>query len=199
VIGFSDHLAAEFAPYAALSDQQLKQLEEHYKLLLKWNEKMNLTRIESLDDAVRFHYCESLFLAKSLPPAPLRIVDVGSGAGFPGIPVAVFRPDCTVDLVESHQRKAVFLRQASSGLLNGRVLAQRAEDCRSDYDWMIARAVRPEQVLSYRLAPNVGILMSGRDATELEGATDLLKLPWGEDRALVVFHVEQPKEEHGKI
>ena len=189
MIGFSDYLAAEFAPYAALSPAQLKQLEEHYRLLLRWNEKMNLTRIESVEDAVRLHYCESLFLAKSLPPGPLRIVDVGSGAGFPGIPVAVFRPDCAVDLVESHQRKAVFLRQATSSLLNGKVLAQRAEDCRCDYDWMIARAVRPEQVLTYRLAPNASILMSGRDATELEGASRLLKLPWGEDRAIVTFQV----------
>ena len=190
---FSELLAAEFAPYATLLGEQLLRLDEHYKLLLRWNEKMNLTRIENVEDAVKFHYCESLFLAKSLPPSALRIVDVGSGAGFPGIPVAVFRSDCTVDLVESHQRKAVFLRQASDSLANVKVQAGRAEDCHSGYDWVIARAVRPDHVLSYGLASNAGILMSGKDAAELEGAASILRLPWGEDRVLIVFHVEHDK------
>jgi 16S rRNA (guanine(527)-N(7))-methyltransferase RsmG len=192
---FSEDLAAEFAPYGILSEEQLKRLKEHYEMLLRWNERMNLTRIESVEDAVRFHYGESLFLAKSLPPEPLRIVDVGSGAGFPGIPVAVFRPDCTVDLVESHQRKAVFLRRASSDLGNVKVLAQRAEVCQRDYDWMVARAVRADQVLSYRLAPRAGILMSGGDANGSEGVMRIQHVPWGENRVLVEFHVEHDKEE----
>jgi 16S rRNA (guanine(527)-N(7))-methyltransferase RsmG len=193
VIGFSELLAAQFAPYAALSIEQLRQLEEHYKLLLRWNEKMNLTRIETVEDAVRFHYCESLFLAKSLPPGPLRIVDVGSGAGFPGIPVAVLRPDCTVDLVESHQRKAVFLRQVSSGLGNVKVVANRAESCSHDYDWVISRAVRIDQVLSLGLAPETSILMSTSDGTELSDATKLHRLPWGTNRFIAEFHVEHDK------
>ena len=170
-------LELEFSPYGTLSGDQLTLLEQHYQLLLRWNQKINLTRINSLRDAVRYHYCESLYLAQYLPKRPLRIIDIGSGAGFPGIPVAVYRPDCEVDLVESHQRKAVFLREAVRNLPNVRILAMRAEQLAGGYDWMISRAVRPENVLKLNLAPNVAVL-------GIEGD----KLPWGETRAL--FHVE---------
>jgi 16S rRNA (guanine527-N7)-methyltransferase len=174
---FKSLLGLEFSPYGALTGNQLNLLEQHYQLLLRWNQKMNLTRITSVIDAVRYHYCESLYLARSLPEAALRIVDIGSGAGFPGIPVAIYRPDCVVHLVESHQRKAVFLSEATRNLPNARVLAVRSEDLTETYDWMISRAVRPDEVLKLNLAPNIAVLGT-------EGA----KLPWGESRA--VFHVK---------
>src|SRR5581483_9324513 len=96
--------------------------------MVRWNKTLNLTRVESLEQAVERHYAESLFLAAHLPVGALRIVDVGSGPGFPGFPVAVVRGDCAVTLVESHQRKAVFLREASRPLENVEVVAKRAED-----------------------------------------------------------------------
>src|SRR5579872_6064792 len=119
---FRDLLLVEFRPYAELSGKQLDQLEEHYKLLLRWNERLNLTRIEGVLDSVRFHYCESLYLGLKLPSGPLRVGDVGSGAGFPGIPIAILRPDLDITLIESHKRKSVFLREAVRGLSNARVL-----------------------------------------------------------------------------
>jgi 16S rRNA (guanine527-N7)-methyltransferase len=170
---FKSLLGLEFSPYGVLTPQQLTLLEEHYRLLLRWNQKINLTRITSLQDAVRYHYCESLYLATRLPQDALRIVDVGSGAGFPGIPVAIYRSDCAVDLVESHQRKAVFLREAARKLTNVRVLAQRAETVIDSYDWTISRAVRPEDILKLNSAPHVAVL-------GVEGDN----LPWGERRAL---------------
>jgi|SRR5579872_6179465 len=170
---FKSLLAAEFSPYGAISPQQLNLLEEHYHLLLRWNQKINLTRITSLQDAVRYHYCESLYLAMRLPEGPLRIVDIGSGGGFPGIPVAIYRSESAVDLVESNQRKAVFLGEATRGLTNVRVLARRAEEVIDSYDWMISRAVRPRDVLSLNFAPRVAVL-----------GTEGQRLPWGEKRAL---------------
>lgn len=170
---FKSLLALDFSAYGVLTPQQLTLLEEHYRLLLLWNRKMNLTRITSLQDAVWYHYCESLYLATRLPAGVLRIIDVGSGAGFPGIPVAIYRPECAVDLVESHQRKAVFLREAARKLTNVRVLARRAEAVTDSYDWTISRAVRPEDVLKLNLAANVAVL-------GVEGEN----LPWGEKRAL---------------
>ena len=107
-------------------------LEAHYRLLLLWNRTLNLSAITGLEEAVERHYCESLFLGAHLPPGSLAIVDIGSGAGFPGLPVAVLRPECSVTLIESHQRKAVFLREASRGLPGVRVVAKRAEDVRAD-------------------------------------------------------------------
>jgi 16S rRNA (guanine527-N7)-methyltransferase len=170
---FKALLALEFSPYGELAPQQLALLEEHYQLLLRWNQKMNLTRIASLQDAVHFHYCESLYLAMRLPDGPLRIVDVGSGAGFPGVPVAIYRPDCAIDLVESNQRKAVFLDEAARKLTNVRVLARRAETVTDSYDWTISRAVRPQDVLKLNLSPHLALLGAEGEA-----------LPWGEKRAL---------------
>lgn len=172
---FKSLLSLEFSPYGTLRPQQLELLEKHYHLLLRWNLKINLTRITNVQDAVRYHYCESLYLAKRLPKGPLRIIDIGSGAGFPGIAVAIYRPDCTLDLVESHQRKAVFLREAARELTNVRVLAARAETVTDSYDWTISRAVRPQDVLQLTLSPRAAILGTEGDS-----------LPWGENRALFI-------------
>src|ERR1700733_694480 len=149
---FKELLSAEFQAYASLSDIQLDQLAAHYEALTRWNERLNLTRIRDLADSVRFHYCESLFLARSLPLGSHRIVDVGSGGGFPGIPVAIFRPDCDVTLVESHQRKSVFLREAARGLSNVRVISSRAEEVQERFDWLISRAVAPSDIFLLGLA-----------------------------------------------
>lgn len=178
-------LASEFAPIGSLTEYQLDLLEQHYRLLCKWNERINLTRIRSVREAVQFHYCESLFLAHWLPKGKLRIADLGSGAGFPGIPVAVLRPDCTLDLIESHQRKAVFLREACRKLPNVNVVSTRAKQCTDRYDWMISRAVRVEDLLKLKLASRLALLIGAADAKGLEA----LKVPWGKRRVLA-FHVE---------
>lgn len=172
-------LAAEFRPYAELAPPQLEVLERHYNLLLRWNQRLNLTRIENLEDAVKLHYCESLFLGLQLPKGPLTIADLGSGAGFPGLPVAVLRPDLQVSLIESHQRKAVFLREASLELKNVQVLAMRAEDCRERFDWVLSRAVSPADVLSCGLAPNSALLVAANNAP---ADSEVIRLPWGDER-----------------
>jgi len=183
---FKELLAREFAPYCVLSDLQLGQLENHYQLLTRWNERLNLTRITDVSQSVQFHYCESLFLARFLPPGRQRIVDVGSGGGFPGIPVAIFRPDCEVVLVEAHLRKSVFLREASRELKNVRVVPKRGEEVDERFDWMISRAVAPSEVLRLGSAKSVALLIGEGDAAKLDGATE--PIPWGNRR--VMFHVE---------
>ena len=190
-MGFKELLAAEFAPFGNLTGDQLDTLERHYKLLVHWNRRMNLTRIEKLEDAVRLHYCESLFVATKLPPGTLRIADIGSGAGFPGIPLAVLRPESSVDLVESHQRKAVFLREAMSGLKNVRVISDRAESVEAEYDWTVSRAVTPSEVLSLAIAPKVAILMSANDLDSLgHKSISVESVPWTAGHVLAMFHVE---------
>lgn len=184
---FRKLLAAEFAQYCELSEMHLSQLEEHYAALSRWNQRLNLTRILSLTEAIQFHYCESLFLGRFLPEGSHRIVDVGSGGGFPGIPVAILRPECEVTLVESHQRKSVFLREASRQLKNVRVVSQRAEDVKSRYDWLISRAVAPSDIMNLHLAGSMALLIGEDDASKLSGAS--IPVPWGNHR--VLFHVEQ--------
>jgi 16S rRNA (guanine527-N7)-methyltransferase len=187
---FRELLVREFAPSGALSSEQLDALEKHYELLMRWNSRINLTRIRKLDEMVRFHYCESLFLASRLPPGPFRVVDIGSGAGFPGFPLAVYRRDLRVTLLESHRRKAVFLSQASEGIGNITVSPTRAEECKERYDWIAARAVAPSEVLSFELAPNYALLIGADDLTALPQPRTVEKIPWGSHRLLVMFHVE---------
>jgi 16S rRNA (guanine527-N7)-methyltransferase len=183
---FRKLLFAEFRSFAKLSDDQLDRFEQHYNLLVRWNQRLNLTRIADVSDAVRFHYCESLYLGLKLPSGPLRIADVGSGAGFRGIPVAVLRPELQVVLIEAHQRKAVFLREAVREVRNARVLSFRAGEVGEvgeRFDWVVSRAVSPKEVLATHLAPNYALLVGSKDAPV---RSEILRSPWGEDRILAV-------------
>jgi 16S rRNA (guanine527-N7)-methyltransferase len=178
---FRELLANEFAQCGRLSDLQLAQMEAHFLQLERWNSKINLTRILRLADVVRLHYCESLFLGTILPEGSPRVADIGSGAGFPGIPLAILRPECQVVLIESHQRKAVFLREASQGLRNVRVIASRAEQVQETFDWLVSRAVSPKEVLSLKLAGNIALLVGTEDADALIG-WKIIPIPWGRNR-----------------
>lgn len=180
---FREMLAKEFAPYGTLSEAQLDSAAIHYELLKKWNARMNLTRIESLDEVVKLHYCESFFLGAWLPKEPANVVDVGSGAGFPGIPVSMIRPDLNVTLLESNTRKCVFLREASRGLENVRVLNVRAHQCKERFDWVISRAVKPGEVIESHLGPKLALLLASKDAPP---EWNVIHLPWGSERVLVV-------------
>jgi 16S rRNA (guanine(527)-N(7))-methyltransferase RsmG len=183
---FRDLLFQEFLPYKHLSAAELELLERHYLLLQHWNRTLNLTRIIDPFESVKLNYCESLFLGIKLPPGPLRVADVGSGAGFPGIPIAIVRPDLTVTLIESHQRKAVFLRESSVGIPNLRVLPIRAEKCSERFDWVVSRAVSQKSLLSLNLASNMAFLQTSRTRSH-----DLISSPWG--RYIRMFHVEHSR------
>ena len=185
---FADVLRQRLAGVVELSPGQMEALGAHYQLLLRWNRTLNLTSIKKMEEAVERHYCESLFLGTHLPQGPLRIADIGSGAGFPGFPVAVLRPDCSVTLIESHQRKAVFLREACRKLPNVRVLARRAEDVDEQFDWAISRAVSYEDLGSFlkKLAASVDLLTGGEAPPEGIGFVwqPAVRVPWGEQRFL---------------
>ena len=182
---FSDLLSQRFPDLEA---GKIAVLEAHWELLRLWNKKLNLTTINDLEAAVERHYGESLFLGSHLPPGALQIADIGSGPGFPGFPVAVLRPDCTVTLIESHQRKAVFLREASRKLPNVRVAAKRAEEVPGAFDVAISRAVSYEGLEGclHRLALRA-MLLTGQEAPpdSLEFVWERpVPLPWGERRFL---------------
>lgn len=176
-----------FADFALTAAQEAA-LEANLDLLMRWNQKLNLTAIRNREEAIERHYCESLFLGARLPAGKLRIADVGSGAGFPGFPVAVLRPECSVTLIESHQRKAVFLREASRGMPNVRVLAKRAEDVDGTFDWVVSRAVSYADLASFlkKLAPNADLLTGAEVPPENLGFEweDAVALPWGTQRFL---------------
>jgi 16S rRNA (guanine527-N7)-methyltransferase len=170
-------------PVVPISDEQIERLEQHFALMLKWNARINLTRVTDPVEAATRHYGESLFLAARLTSG--KVLDIGSGAGFPGIPAAIVRSDCEFHLIDSNQRKAVFLREASRDLPNVRVSAQRAEDIRDRYDWAISRAVAPADIAALNLSSHLGLLIGEDDAGTREGF-ELTLLPWGERRVLTV-------------
>jgi len=183
---FSDLLTATLAGIAVLDSAQLSRLEAHYRLLKRWNERMNLTSIRTLEEAVVRHYAESVFLA-TLLSAGSDILDFGSGAGFPGFPMAVFRPDWRLTLLESNQRKAVFLREATRSSPNITVLAQRGERLKGHWDWFVSRAVRADDVVSAALrnARRIGLLIGAAEFGELAATVSWnppVPLPWGDRR-----------------
>jgi 16S rRNA (guanine527-N7)-methyltransferase len=184
---FAELLRQRIDSSVVLNNSQLNQLESHYHLLCRWNRVLNLTSIDDEELVVERHYCESIFLANHIPPGGLRIADLGSGAGFPGIPLAIVRPDCAVTLVESHQRKSVFLREATRGLKNVKVLARRADQISEEFDWTVSRAVQFGEIdaVAVRLASRVAIL-AGKNLPPENRFTwnTRIQLPWGRQRFL---------------
>jgi len=121
-------IAALLEPYLAVPPAILPRLSSYLDLLLKWNARTNLTAIREPEEIVRRHFGESLFAARHLDAKPSTLLDLGSGAGFPGLPIAIFHSEIQVTLAESQNKKASFLREAVRTLgLNTEVWANRAE------------------------------------------------------------------------
>jgi 16S rRNA (guanine527-N7)-methyltransferase len=106
-------IASLLTPYLSeVPATLLPQLSTYLDLLLKWNARTNLTAIRDPEEIVRRHFGESLFAAQHLNPGTTSLLDFGSGAGFPGLPIALIRPEIHVTLAESQNKKATFLREA---------------------------------------------------------------------------------------
>lgn len=185
---FPERLTEKLAGIVRLTRDQVSTLENHYQLLVLWNRVLNLTSVRSLEEMVERHYCESLFLGVHLPPGSLRVADIGSGAGFPGIPVAVLRPDCSVTLIEAHARKAVFLRESSRTLGNIRVISKRAEAVEETFDFAVSRAVSygDLRTILKKIGRRADLLTGGEAPPEELGFDwrPAIPLPWGRQRFL---------------
>jgi 16S rRNA (guanine527-N7)-methyltransferase len=132
----------------SLDDHQRAKLHRYLDLLLDANIRMNLTRITERAQAELHHVSDSLTLLPFLPQGAIKVADIGSGGGVPGIPLAIVRADAHFTLVESTKKKAAFLRDAIQqlNLLNVTISDQRAEDLahsdqRETFDVVTARAV----------------------------------------------------------
>ncbi len=177
-----------------------KSIEQHYELLRKWNPKVNLVGPSTLANAAEKHYGESLFLAARMPEGVRTVIDCGSGAGFPGFPLAVLRPDVQVTLLEVDRRKAAFLRE-SCGLSNVRVRVERLEQLDERPDAVITRAVDPRFVMDWgrKHASRFGFIGSTSDVEALAadpavGEVLQSALPWQAHSSILwaTFHVEHP-------
>jgi 16S rRNA (guanine527-N7)-methyltransferase len=144
-----------------LTGEQLAAFQRFADELVRWNQEVNLTSITAPDDIQIRHFLDSLSILAVLPPGPADVVDVGTGAGFPGLPLKIVRPELRLTLVEATGKKAAFCQMMVEqlGLTDVTVLNTRAEDLGQDsdhrerYDWALARAVAELPVLAEYLLP----------------------------------------------
>lgn len=139
-------LLAPFVGGENLTPRLLEQLQLYLQLLLRWNAQVNLTAVRDPETIVTRHFGESLFTARRLlrpNQVSTTLADVGSGAGFPGIPMKLFAPAIDLTLIESHNKKAVFLREVVRSLAMERthVFAGRAEEWTETASLVTLRAV----------------------------------------------------------
>jgi 16S rRNA (guanine527-N7)-methyltransferase len=132
----SARISALLEPFlvSPLSQLQLQQISTYIDILLRWNARINLTAIRSEEEIVTRHFGESLFLARHVFPdgsaqAPTRVLDIGSGAGFPALPLKIYSPQIQLGMIESNHKKAAFLREIVRALTltDINVIAERAE------------------------------------------------------------------------
>ncbi|HLV01517.1 MAG TPA: 16S rRNA (guanine(527)-N(7))-methyltransferase RsmG [Acidobacteriota bacterium] len=126
------------------SDLRLRVLS-YVGLLVKWGQRLNLTGLDKEEDILRHHFFEAFWAAEYCVGETARLVDIGSGAGFPGLGIALYRPDIEVLLIESNHKKAVFLEEVARSLgVPARVECIRAEnfDGWNNFDLATLRAVR---------------------------------------------------------
>ena len=162
----------------ALSEEQKTQFLQYYALLVEWNSFMNLTAITEFDQVITKHFLDSLSLVKVCDVAQAgRILDVGTGAGFPGMPLAILCPQTEFVLLDALRKRIDFLNEviAELGLINVTAVHARAEDYARDnrgtFDLAVSRAVADLRVLSELALPMVKVggvflAMKAEDCTE---------------------------------
>lgn len=162
-----------------LSDIQLLQLEKYYQLLSEWNKKINLTTITEPQDVAVKHFADSLTLLNYIDiPQNSTVIDVGTGAGFPGVVLKIARPDIELTLLDSLNKRLLFLDEVTDELgFTAQLVHSRAEDgannseLRETYDFAVSRAVAQLNVLAEYCLPYVKVggyfaAMKGPDAQE---------------------------------
>jgi 16S rRNA (guanine527-N7)-methyltransferase len=174
-----------------------RQLAVYLELLMKWNERTNLTAIREPEEIVRRHFGESLFAASFVRKAE-TLLDFGSGAGFPGVPIQMVRPDVRVTLAESQGKKAAFLREAvrTLGLEAAEVWDQRVEAMPAErrFDVVAMRAVDNMAAAAFVAAERgrsrlLIFATDGAEEVEFEGGFRVAKrvrMPESRDRVLLI-------------
>jgi 16S rRNA (guanine527-N7)-methyltransferase len=174
------------------SPAQLEQFRAHFDLLMRWNARTNLTSVRDPATILRRHFAESAYLTQVVRLGPGTLVDIGSGAGFPGIPAKILSPETKVVLVEAVQKKAAFLKEVARavGLSGLEVFAGRFEDFQGAADWVTMRAVKLDAQLMESIRRGVprgtcAIFMGESDAARLAGAK-VHAIPGSDRRVIAV-------------
>ena len=193
-----------------LTQQQITALLRYETELIEWNQKFNLTAIRDVESIRTKHFLDSFSCElawKGSPPN--HLIDVGTGAGFPGIPLKLIHPHLKLTLVESVRKKAMFCQHIVDvlGLDNINIIHARAEDLGQDakhrekYDWAVARAVANLNVLSEYLLPLIeigGSMLAQKGAgapAEAQSAEGAMQLLGGKLRQLIPVNLPNAADE----
>lgn len=193
-----------------LSNEMLEQLNKYYHLLVAENEKINLTSITEIEDVYIKHFYDSLLLTKETNMNQIStLVDIGTGAGFPGIPVKIMYPHLQLTLIEPTGKRCLFLEKVVKELqLNDvKIINDRAENCiinmRETFDLATARAVSQLNILSEIVIPFVkkdGLFISMKGSNyneELENATKAIQTLGAKIDKITSY--ELPKEKGKRV
>lgn len=184
--------AAEALDFS-LTEEQLDRFDTYYNILVDWNSRMNLTAITAPEEVAVKHFADSLLLLKAAEiPQGSRLADIGTGAGFPAVPIGILRTDLHLVLVDSLNKRIGFLKELCDTLgLSADCIHGRAEDLgkaglREMQDIVTARAVAHLRVLTEYCLPFVRIggvfaaLKGPEIEEELTGARDAIRILGGE-------------------
>lgn len=196
-----------------LSNKQKEEFLKYYELLVEWNGFMNLTAITEFDDVMKKHFADSLSIVKAfseIRTEKLKVIDIGTGAGFPGIPLKIVFPQIELTLLDSLQKRLKFLQEVIEQLELGEVelIHGRAEDfCkpsmkREQYDLCVSRAVANLATLSELCLPYVKVggkfipYKSEKAEEEVKAAQKAVRLLGGEVKDQIEF--ELPESDIGR-
>lgn len=189
-----------------LTEEQIEKFEIYKKELLEWNERINLTAIRLPEEIDTKHFLDSLTVLPFIPKETKTIADIGTGAGFPGIPLAIMKPEIEVTLIESIGKKCKFLEhiREALNLENVEVVNARAEevgahqDYSKKFDVVTARAVTKIEDLvtySFPLLKKNGLLLAQKGTKEdIEAQRDFIKQSGGEIISIQNTETESLKE-----
>lgn len=164
-----------------LTEKKLEKLNKFYNLLIEWNKKINLTRIEEEEEVYLKHFYDSLTIAKVVDLSEIKtLCDIGTGAGFPGIVLKIFYPNLKITLIDSLQKRVNYLNEIIKdlGLDNIEAIHVRGEDYKGQYDVVTSRAVANiEKLLGYtmHLVSPTGIFVAMKGDIEKELTLDVKK------------------------
>ena len=162
-------MKSEFNKYGLLLDETMSnQFDKYYELLIDWNQRMNLTTITDRDEVLQKHFIDSVLLLTKYDKTEFEnktIIDVGTGAGFPGIPLAIMLPQTNFILIDSLDKRITFLKTVLEklGLSNVTLYHGRAEDFgkdtsfREQFDYCVSRAVAPLPILLEYCSPFIKV------------------------------------------
>lgn len=185
-----------------LTEEQIHKFLEYYEILVEWNSFMNLTAITAFDEVVTKHFVDSVSLIKALDLSEkISVIDVGTGAGFPGIPLKIVFPDLKITLLDSLNKRVKFLNEVILKLelkeieaIHGRAEdAARLQDLREKFDLSVSRAVANLSTLSEYCLPFVKVggkfisYKSEKISEEMKAAEKAVSVLGGEYAGQVEF------------